>query len=74
MRLFAAIYICVICGLKTRKELPVQLMDDHIEIRPLPDDPIEYLTGIFKKQPHSMADELLQERKRDNEIDEMNSL
>jgi hypothetical protein len=40
------------------------LVDDHLELRPLPDDPIELLTGIFKDQPHSLSDELLRERKR----------
>ena len=61
-------------GIKPGKELSVKLVDDHVEIRPLPDDPIEFLTGIFEKQRGSMADELLKERKRDNEIDEANPL
>ena len=60
--------------IKPGKELSVELVDDHVEIRPLPDDPIEYLTGIFEKHRGSMADELLKERKRDNDIDEANSL
>jgi hypothetical protein len=47
---------------------------DPIEIRTLPDNPIEYLTGIFEKEPGSMASELLEERKKDNAIDETDIL
>ena len=61
-------------GIKPGKMLSVTLVNDHVEIRPLPDDPIEYLTGIFKEHRGSMAAELLEERKRDNEIDEANPL
>jgi hypothetical protein len=51
-----------------------RLVDDHLELRPLPDDPIEFLTGIFKDQSHSLSDELLRERKKDNDIDETSRL
>jgi AbrB family looped-hinge helix DNA binding protein len=61
-------------GIKPGKMLSVKLVDDHVEIRPLPDDPIEFLTGIFEKHRGSMAAELLNERKKDNEIDETNPL
>jgi AbrB family looped-hinge helix DNA binding protein len=61
-------------GIKPGTSLSVTLVDDHVEIRPLPDDPIEFLTGIFKDYPRSMAGELLEERKKDNKIDETNSL
>jgi AbrB family looped-hinge helix DNA binding protein len=61
-------------GIKAGTILSVSLVDDHIEIKPLPDDPIEFLTGIFKDHPHSMAKQLLEERKRDNKIDEKISL
>ena len=57
-------------GIKPGKILSVELVDEHIEIRPLPDDPIEFLTGIFKDQPGSMAAELIEERRRDNETEE----
>jgi AbrB family looped-hinge helix DNA binding protein len=60
-------------GIKPGAALSVKLVDDHIEIRPLPDDPIEFLTGIFKDYSGSMAGELLEERKRDDKIDETNS-
>jgi AbrB family looped-hinge helix DNA binding protein len=60
-------------GIKPGTALSVKLVNDHVEIRPLPDDPIEFLTGIFKDHPGSMAGELLKERKRDDKIDETNS-
>ena len=61
-------------GIKPGKRLSLNLVGDHIEIRPLSDDPIEYLTGIFQDIPGSMASELAEERKRDNKIDEEDSL
>jgi AbrB family looped-hinge helix DNA binding protein len=57
-------------GIKPGSILSVKLVEDHIEIRPLPDDPIESLTGIFKEYHGSMAKELLDERKRDDAVDE----
>lgn len=61
-------------GIKPGKNISLRLVDDHLEIRPLPDDPIEFLTGIFKDHPRSLSDELLRERKKDNDLDEANSL
>jgi AbrB family looped-hinge helix DNA binding protein len=61
-------------GIKPGKALSLDLVDDHIEIRPLPDDPIEFLTGMFAEQPGSMASELLEERMKDNERDEADSI
>ncbi len=61
-------------GIMPGKPVSVKLVDDHVEIRPLPDDPIESLTGIFKDHPKSLAAELLNERKRDGRIDEKRSL
>ena len=61
-------------GIKPGKALSVERINDHIEIRPLPDDPIEYLTGIFENLDGSMASELVEERRRDNAIDEADSL
>jgi len=37
------------------------------------DDPIEFLTGIFQDQPTSLAAELLEDRNKDDEIDEASS-
>ena len=61
-------------GIKPGKALSITFVKDHAEIRPLPDDPIEFLTGIFEDHPVSLAQELLKERAQDNETDESNSL
>jgi AbrB family looped-hinge helix DNA binding protein len=61
-------------GIKPGKVLSITFVKDHAEIRPLPDDPIEFLTGIFEGHPVSMADELLEERAQDDETDESHSL
>jgi AbrB family looped-hinge helix DNA binding protein len=61
-------------GIKPGKQLSAKVVGDHLEIKPLPDDPIEFLTGIFQDYPGSMAAELLQERMNDNKVDETNSL
>jgi AbrB family looped-hinge helix DNA binding protein len=61
-------------GIVPGKKVSLRLVDDHLELRPLPDDPIEFLTGIFKDHPHSLSDELLRERKKDNDLDEANRL
>jgi AbrB family looped-hinge helix DNA binding protein len=61
-------------GIKPGKALSVKIVHDHVEIKTLPDDPIEYLTGIFADHRTSMAAELLKERKKDNEKDEADSV
>jgi AbrB family looped-hinge helix DNA binding protein len=61
-------------GIKPGTVVSLNLVEDHVEIRPLPDDPIEFLTGIFKDYPQSMAEQLLEERKKDNKTDEKDSL
>ena len=61
-------------GILPGKKVSLRLVDDHLELRPLPDDPIEFLTGIFKDHPHSLSDELLRERKKNNDVDEANRL
>jgi AbrB family looped-hinge helix DNA binding protein len=61
-------------GITPGKALSVKWVDDHVEIRSLPDDPIEFLTGFLKDQPGSLAADLLADRKNDNRIDEKHSL
>jgi AbrB family looped-hinge helix DNA binding protein len=61
-----------VLGIKPGKQLSIKLVDDHAEIRPLPSDPVEFLTGIFKDHPKSLAGELLKEREKDDKIDEKN--
>ena len=61
-------------GIVPGKAVSVKLVNEHVEIKPLPDDPIEFLTGIFENHSSSLSSELLDERKRDNHIDEKNTL
>jgi AbrB family looped-hinge helix DNA binding protein len=61
-------------GIRPGKRLSLKLVNDHIEVRPLPDDPIEHLTGIFKDVPQSMAEDLLRERAQDDRNDKKNRL
>ena len=61
-------------GIIPGKAVSIKLVNDHAEIKPLPDDPIEHLTGIFEMHPTSMSEELLKERKKDNAADEKNTL
>jgi len=60
-------------GIKPGKVLSITLVKDHAEIRPLPDDPIEFLTGVLEDYPTSLAGELVKERKKDSKIDEKDS-
>ena len=61
-------------GMLPGKKVSLRLVDDHLELRPLPDDPIEFLTGIFRDHPYSLSVELLKERKKDNALDEADRL
>ncbi|MDP2663879.1 MAG: AbrB/MazE/SpoVT family DNA-binding domain-containing protein [bacterium] len=56
-------------GLKPGSKVMVEAVGDHIEIYPLPADPIEHFCGIFKEGP-SLTKALLQERKEDSRREE----
>lgn len=60
-------------GIKPGKMVSLKVVGDHAELAPLPDDPIEHLTGILKNYKGSLAKELLEERNKDNKTDEKNS-
>ncbi|HWR58146.1 MAG TPA: AbrB/MazE/SpoVT family DNA-binding domain-containing protein [Thermodesulfovibrionales bacterium] len=51
-------------GIKPGAKVLVETVEDHVEIRPLPDDPIEYFCGIFSKGT-SLTEALLKGRKED---------
>ncbi len=57
-------------GIKPGSKVIVEAVRGHIEIHPLPDDPIEYLCGIFKDYPGSLTEALLKERKKELEREE----
>ncbi len=56
-------------GIKPGSKVMVKAVDDHVEIYPLPEDPIEYLCGIFKEGT-SLTEALLRDRKEDTEREE----
>ncbi|OGP93582.1 MAG: hypothetical protein A2Z19_00880 [Deltaproteobacteria bacterium RBG_16_54_18] len=49
-------------GIKPGSKVIVEAINDHIEIRPLPEDPVEYFCGIFKEGA-SLTQALIRERK-----------
>ena len=49
-------------GIKPRQRITIKIVDDHAEIRPLPENPIKHLCVIFKEYKGSLAEELLKER------------
>ena len=51
-------------GIKPGSKVMVKAVHDHIEIHPLPEDPIEYFCGIFEEGP-SLTEALLRDRKEE---------
>jgi AbrB family looped-hinge helix DNA binding protein len=56
-------------GIVPGKRVLLRLVNEHAEILPLPDEPVKALRGMLKADTSLSAD-LLEERKRDNAIDE----
>lgn len=56
-------------GITPGKKVLFRIVDQHAEIAPLPDDSIKAMRGILKGGA-SMSKELVDERERDNRIDE----
>jgi AbrB family looped-hinge helix DNA binding protein len=54
-------------GIGPGKEVLLQVVGEHVEIVPLPDGPIKFMRGMLKADI-SLAEELLRERRRDDEI------
>ena len=51
-------------GLKPGMRAAVTVVDDHIEIRPIPEKPVAHFHGFLKKGP-SLTKALLAERKKE---------
>jgi len=51
-------------GIKPGTKVVVEVVNDHIEIYPLPDNPVKYFHGIFRKGA-SLTEALLKERRED---------
>jgi len=56
-------------GIKPGTRVVVEAVDDHIEVRPLPENPVEHFHGIFKKGA-SLTRTLLDERRKDRKLEE----
>jgi AbrB family looped-hinge helix DNA binding protein len=56
-------------GIKPGTRVVVTAVDDHIEIRPLPENPVEHFHGLFKKGP-SLTKALLDERRKERQREE----
>lgn len=56
-------------GLKPGMRVSVSVVDDHIEIRPLPEDPVAHFHGYFRKGP-PLTRALLDERRKDRRREE----
>lgn len=56
-------------GIKPGTKVIAKAVDDHIEIRPLPENPVESYCGIFNKGS-SLTKALLKERKKDLDREE----
>jgi len=56
-------------GIKPGMRVVVVAVDDHIEIRPVPENPVEHFHGFFKKGP-SLTKALLEERRKEQRREE----
>ena len=51
-------------GILPGRKVIVEAVDDHVEIRPMPEDPVRYFCGLFK-EGSSLTAALLRERKEE---------
>ena len=51
-------------GIKPGSKVIIEAVWDHIEIRPVPDDPIEFYCGIFR-EGSSLTEALVRESSKD---------
>jgi len=56
-------------GLKPGQKVFMQVVDDHVELIPLPEDPIKGFCGILGKGS-SLTKALLRKRKEDTRLEE----
>ncbi len=56
-------------GIEPGGKVLLRLVGEHAEIVPLPDSPVKAVRGILKYKK-SLAQELILQRKKDEEIDE----
>jgi AbrB family looped-hinge helix DNA binding protein len=56
-------------GIKPGTRVVVTAVDDHIEVRPLPENPVEHFYGFFKGGA-SLTTALLEERRKERKREE----
>jgi AbrB family looped-hinge helix DNA binding protein len=56
-------------GIGPGTRVVVTAVDDHIEVRPIPENPVEHFYGFFKGGP-SLTKALLEERRKEREREE----
>jgi AbrB family looped-hinge helix DNA binding protein len=56
-------------GILAGRKLLLRLVENHLEIVPLPEEPVKGLRGMLKSET-ALAAELLEERRRDDAGDE----
>ena len=57
-------------NIKPGQKVSLRLVGDHAEIKPLPQDPIEHLCGVFKNHTESLSEALLKDRQKDRDREE----
>ena len=56
-------------GIKPKQKVLLKVVNDHVEIEPLPENPVKHFCGIFKEGP-SLTRALLKEREEDKKREE----
>ena len=56
-------------GIKAKQKVNLKLVENHVEMEPLPKDPVEYFCGIFS-EGSSLTEALLRDRREDKEREE----
>ncbi len=56
-------------GIKPGTRVVVTAVDDHIEIRPMPEKPVEHFHGFFKRGP-SLTKALIEARRKERSLEE----
>jgi AbrB family looped-hinge helix DNA binding protein len=59
-------------GIKPKQKVLLKVVKDHVEIEPLPENPVEAFCGIFKEGP-SLTRALLKAREEDKRREEKKS-
>ena len=56
-------------GIKAKQKINLKLVGNHVQMEPLPKDPVEYFCGVFKEGP-SLTEALLRDREEEKKREE----